>query len=137
MNPLQTLEPCFVQAVPVQLEKGKLYISMEYCSINHLCACGCGSEVVTPLHPARWAIFYDGDAVSLWPSIGSFDLPCRSHYVIERSRVIWHPSWSEGAALEGIERDRREVERFHADLPDSRTDRRGWWARWSRRLLRW
>lgn len=136
MSPLQTLKPCFVQAVPAQLEEGKLYISMEYGSINHLCACGCGSEVVTPLHPARWAIFYDGDAVSLWPSVGSFDLPCRSHYVIERNHVVWHPSWSEGAARDGMERDRREVELFHADPAGSRKDRRGWWERWSRRVFR-
>jgi hypothetical protein len=136
MSPIQTLEPCFVHTVPAQLEEGKLYISMEYCSINHLCACGCGSEVVTPLHPARWAIFYDGYAVSLWPSVGSFDLPCRSHYVIERNRVVWHLSWSEDAAREGVERDRRGVERFHADSENSQKERRGRWERWSRGLFR-
>jgi hypothetical protein len=136
MSPLQRLDPCFVHTMPAQLDEGKLYISMEYCSINHLCACGCGSEVVTPLHPARWAIFYNGDTVSLWPSVGSFDLPCRSHYVIERNRVVWQPSWSEGAAREGVERDRREVERFHAGPADSREDRGGWMERWSRRVFR-
>lgn len=136
MSRLRTLEPCFVQAIPAQLEEGKLYISMEYGSINHLCACGCGNEVITPLHPARWGVFYDGDAVSIWPSVGSFDLPCRSHYVIERNRVVWHSTWSASAARAGAERDRQAVEQFHSAPPASRNDRRGWWGRWARRAVR-
>lgn len=131
MKPVDTLEPCFVQEVPAQLEAGKLYISIEYGSINHLCACGCGYEVVTPLHPARWGIFYDGDAVSLWPSVGSAGLSCRSHYVIERNRVVWLAALSDNAARSGAERDRRALEAHRGTSRDSQKDRRGWWRRWS------
>lgn len=131
MSRRDSLEPCFVATVPAQLEEGKLYVSMQYGSVNHLCACGCGSEVVTPLHPARWALFYDGDAVSLWPSVGSFDLPCRSHYVIERNRVIWHRAWADEAARAGAERDRRAVEQFHSTQPATQRNRRRWWRPWS------
>ena len=65
MSAVETLEPLFVHEVPERPEEGKLYISIEFGSVNHLCACGCGNEVVTPLHPARWAILYDGDTITL------------------------------------------------------------------------
>lgn len=116
MNRAQELEPCFVEAVPRQLEEGKLYISIAFGSVNHLCACGCKCEVVTPLHPARWAMIYDGETVSLWPSIGSFGLPCRSHYVIDCNRVEWKEPWSDDKVEGGRARDRRVMERhFQAD----------------------
>jgi hypothetical protein len=133
LKPVETLEPCLVQEVPAQLDPGKLYISIEYGSINHLCACGCGHEVVTPLHPARWAIYYNGDTISLWPSVGSVGLPCRSHYVIECNRVVWLAALSDRAARAGAKRDRSALAAHHATPLDSQKDRRGWWRRWSRR----
>jgi hypothetical protein len=129
----ETLEPRFVHEVPEGLEEGKLYISVEVGSVNHLCACGCGNEVVTPLHPARWVIVYDGETITLWQSVGSFGLPCRSHYVIDRNRVIWQPAWSLSDARAGSVHDRRAVERFYAAKADAgRRHPRRWWRRWSR-----
>lgn len=135
MSGVDAFEPHFAHEVPEQLEEGKLYISSEFGSVNHLCACGCGYEVVTPLHPAQWAILYDGEAVTLRPSVGSFGLPCRSHYVIDRNRVVWQPSWSARDARAGAARDRQMLERFFAseEADVERGGRRRWWRRWSQR----
>jgi hypothetical protein len=79
----------FVEFVPEQLAEATLYISMGYATAIHLCLCGCGQRVVTPLSPTDWRLTYDGESVSLDPSIGNWSFRCRSHYVIRRNHVIW------------------------------------------------
>lgn len=78
-----------VESFPQPMQPGILYVSIPYGTCGHLCCCGCGEEVVTPLSPARWAITYDGESVSLRPSIGNWGLACRSHYWIRSGRVQW------------------------------------------------
>ena len=90
----QTLEHRFVRNVPRELEPGVLYISMEYATAVHSCCCGCGDRVVTPFTPTDWKMTFDGDSVSLHPSIGNWNQKCRSHYVIRRNRVVEAGSWS-------------------------------------------
>lgn len=48
------LPPQFVEFIPEQLEDGVLYISERHGTAIHLCCCGCGTELVTPLNPAGW-----------------------------------------------------------------------------------
>lgn len=79
----------FVTTVPDDLEGGVLYVSMPYATAIHLCACGCGNQVVTPLSPSGWQLVFDGVSVTLHPSIGNWRLPCRSHYWIRRNNVRW------------------------------------------------
>ncbi len=88
-----TVEPKFVKAVPRQLEPGVLYVSVDYGTVVHACCCGCGQEVVTPLTPTDWRMTYDGETVSLWPSVGNWNLPCQSHYVIDQNLVIEQGRW--------------------------------------------
>ena len=78
----------FVEFVPDKLEDGVLYISMPYRTVAHLCACGCGKEVVTPLSPTDWQLSFNG-AVTLSPSIGNWNFPCRAHYFIRGGSVRW------------------------------------------------
>lgn len=78
----------FVEVLPTALDPGVLYISGTHDIVAHLCCCGCGNEVVTPLGPAGWTLRYDG-RVSLSPSIGSGAYDCKSHYVIQASHVRW------------------------------------------------
>lgn len=82
-----TLEPEFVDTFPVPMRPAVLYVSILYRTTGHLCCCGCGEEVIAPLSPAQWKLTYDGETVSLDPSIGNWSLPCQSHYVIRRNRV--------------------------------------------------
>jgi hypothetical protein len=86
------LIPKFVVTMPDKLEEGVLYISEQYATAIHLCACGCGIETVTPLQPQfkdGWRLIKDGLLVSLEPSIGNQKFPCKSHYVITKNKIIW------------------------------------------------
>lgn len=85
---IKQIRPESVEFIPERLEEGVLYISERYRTAVHKCCCGCGQEVVTPLSPAEWAVKRNGGRVSLWPSIGNWSYPCRSHYVIWDSRVL-------------------------------------------------
>lgn len=106
------LDHRFVDSFPEVLEPGVLYISLEYGSVAHSCCCGCGEEVVTPLTPTDWKITYDGESVTLHPSIGSWTLACRSHYVIRRNRVIEAPPWSDAQVAAERRRDRQAKARY-------------------------
>lgn len=109
MSRVERFEPVFVAQIPDALENGRLYVSMEYATVIHLCACGCRREVVTPLRPGHWRLIFDGD-VTLRPSIGNWSLPCRSHYFVTRNRVVWAAAWSD-AEVEAARRRRHAGER--------------------------
>jgi len=114
-----SLEPRFVKAVPKELEPGILYVSMEYGTVVHSCCCGCGLEVVTPLTPTDWELKFNGEEISLWPSVGSWNLPCRSHYVIDRNRVLEAGPWSEAQIEAQVARQRRTKEAYSGQVPSS------------------
>ena len=77
MNRLSQIQPKFVEFIPEHLDVGILYVSRRYSTAAHLCCCGCGLEVVTPLNPAKWRLTEHARAVSLAPSIGSWSFPCQ------------------------------------------------------------
>ena len=79
----------FVDLVPETLSEGVLYVSMVYATVIHKCCCGCGNKVVTPLGPKQWMLTFDGQSISLSPSVGNWNYPCRSHYLICSSNVRW------------------------------------------------
>lgn len=87
---MKTMTFKFVEFMPQELNEGVLYISMEYATVIHLCACGCGYKVVTPLSPDDWNLTFNGESVSLSPSIGNWNFECRSHYWVIRNDVRWH-----------------------------------------------
>lgn len=103
----------FVRAVPEDLEPGTLYVSLDYLTTSHLCACGCGAEVALPLHPTKWSVTFDGATVSMDPSIGSRTLPCRSHYWIDRGRVRWAGRMTDRDFERAMARDRRADAAWH------------------------
>ncbi len=103
----------FVEHIPEQLEPGLLYVSMPYAIAAHSCCCGCGEEVVTPFTPTDWGMIFDGDTVSLKPSIGNWNLPCRSHYVISRGSVIEALPWTDEEIREEHQRARAAKEEFY------------------------
>lgn len=86
---IDRLKPAFVADIPETLEPGVLYLALEYDAMAHLCACGCGAEVATPIGPTDWRIAWNGVGMTVRPSIGNGSLACRSHYVIEAGRINW------------------------------------------------
>jgi len=92
---MKTISYKFVEFIPDLLEEGVIYISTKYCTAVHKCCCRCQEEVVTPLSPVDWRFTFDGKSISLYPSIGNWSLPCKSHYWIEKNRVIWSDKWSD------------------------------------------
>lgn len=86
---IDQLIPAFVADIPEVLEPGILYLALEYDAMVHLCACGCGAEVATPIGPTDWRIGWNGVGMTVRPSIGNGSLTCRSHYVIEAGRIHW------------------------------------------------
>ena len=105
------LRPVFTETFPPTMDTGVLYVSIPYRTCGHLCCCGCGHEVITPLSPAQWSLAYDGENVSLTPSIGNWALPCRSHYWIHHGRVQWSRSYSAAEIAQNRERDRHLLAR--------------------------
>jgi hypothetical protein len=83
----------FVEFIPETFEGGVLYITMQYRTAVHLCACGCGNKVVTPFSPLDWKLTFDGKTISLYPSIGNWGFDCRAHYFITNSRVKFVKKW--------------------------------------------
>ena len=106
------LQHCFVAAIPSRLSSGVLYVAMKYGTAAHLCCCGCGAEIVTPLTPTDWSMTFDGETVSLSPSIGNWNLPCRSHYWIHRSRVTRAGDMPQALIDAGRRRDRRAKDAY-------------------------
>lgn len=112
MNPSISIAHQFVEFIPRELEPGVLYISIEFATCVHACACGCGGRVVTPLSPDDWRLTYDGDTVSLWPSIGNWAFACRSHYWIRSDQIVWAPKWSRSRIESERARQRQTRERY-------------------------
>lgn len=144
------LRHSFVDTVPNKLEVGVLYVCIPYATAVHQCCCGCGNEVVTPLSPDDWELTFNGESVSLNPSIGNWSFACQSHYWIEYNQVWWARRWSRaeiesGRARERLARDRRaDDDNVHllasrgstaADLKRSSDESRlMWWERWWEQL---
>jgi len=108
-----TLAHRFVEAIPEQLEDRTLYISISYTTAVHKCCCGCGKEVVTPLSPTDWELIYNGNSVSLNPSIGNWSLDCKSHYWIERNKIHWAAPWTDEQIKTGRSLDQRAKLRYY------------------------
>ena len=109
----------FVQYIPDQIEERTLYISIEFGTAVHKCMCGCGNEVVTPLSPTDWELIYNGETVSLYPSIGNWGYTCESHYWIKRNKVKFVEKWSMKEIKANRERDRSRYRGFFYDEDES------------------
>lgn len=147
MPGIRKLTHQFVEYVPDDLDDGVLYISITFATATHRCCCGCGKEVVTPLTPTDWTLIFDGENISLTPSIGNWSFACRSHYWIRRNQVVWAPGWSESQIVSGRLRDAiAKQEHFGANVnpnsatsieaSESREKADGLWGRFKQWILR-
>jgi hypothetical protein len=121
--------------LPRQLEPGILYVSEEYAVAGHLCACGCGNKVITPLGPAEWSFSERNGKPSLRPSIGNWQLPCRSHYVISGGHIRWAGAWTDEQVKSGRQSEQERRETYYREL----NSQNGLWNRirnWIRSFFR-
>lgn len=128
----------FVEFIPEQLIEGVVYVSIPYATAVHKCCSGCGREVVTPIKPDQWHLTFDGETISLAPSIGNWSFPCQSHYWIKCNQVRWDRSGTQAEINAGRARQGRTV-RQESDTkrPETSTplvDGRLGWRRYVARL---
>lgn len=124
-----------VHYIPKELKPGLLYVSEEFGAAVHLCACGCGSKVSTPLGPTEWTLKETGGGPSLRPSIGNWQFPCQSHYWIDQGNIVWSRKWTPEQVAAGRRAEEARRKAYH-DALDRKRDgilRRLW--RWLRRLF--
>jgi len=77
------ITPIFVKCIPETLEDNNIYISEEYKISIHKCLCGCGEISAMPIDEDGWKLIKNNDGtISFTPSIGNFQFPCKSHYII-------------------------------------------------------
>jgi Family of unknown function (DUF6527) len=115
-----------VQHMPKELKPGVLYVSEEFGTAAHLCVCGCGAKIRTPLGPTEWAIQETDAGPSLHPSVGNWQQACQSHYWIYRGEVRWAAKWTPEQIAAGR---RGEEQRRHAYY-DALDRQRGGPAKW-------
>lgn len=115
----QSLEHRFVRNVPRELDPGVLYISMDYATAVHSCCCGCGERVVTPFTPTDWRMTFDGESITLDPSVGNWNQKCRSHYVIQRNRVLEAGPWSNAQVEAERRRDKKAKAAYYGKTADA------------------
>lgn len=105
----------YVHYMPKELEPGILYVSKEFGAAAHLCACGCGAKIRTPLGPTEWTLEETNSGPTLCPSVGNWQQACQSHYIICRGEIIWANKWTP----EQIAAGRRNEEKRRRDYYDA------------------
>ena len=86
------LEPTFVDSLPKQggeMQEGRLYLSIKEMTASHLCACGCGRIVETPLGRDGWSLLLSEGNITIRPAIKSIVSGCGAKYNITNNLVQW------------------------------------------------
>lgn len=124
-----------VRYIPKELKPGVLYVSEEFGAAAHLCACGCGAKIRTPLGPTEWSLEGTDGQPTLRPSVGNWQKDCQSHYWIYQGEVIWSDQWTPEQIIAG-RRAEEERRRLYYDALDRQRGgilRRFW--RWLKSLF--
>jgi len=100
-----------VHYIPKELHPGVLYVSEEFYTAAHMCACGCGSKVRTPLGLTEWQLEVTVSGPTLNPSVGNWQQACQSHYWIFQGEIVWFNKWTpqQVAAGRHNEQERRQI----------------------------
>ena len=105
-----------VHYMPKELNPGVLYVSEKFGAGAHLCACGCGSKIRTPIGPTEWSVQETAEGLTLRPSVGNWQKSCRSHYLITRGEVIWAEQWSAEQIAEGRRHEEKRRRKYYEAL---------------------
>lgn len=124
-----------VQYMPKELKPAVLYVSKEFDIAIHLCPCGCGAKVKTPLGPTEWSVEETRSGPSLRPSVGNWQQACQSHYWIDRGDILWAAKWTPEQITTGRlnEEERRRAYYDALDRKRGGSIRRLW--RWLKGLF--
>ena len=136
-----TVEFKFVDEIPQKLIQNKIYISMNHATAVHVCLCGCREEVVTPFSPNDWKIVFDGNSITLRPSIGNWSFDCQSHYWITNNQVKWARKFTkpEIASVRLADKVERSVKNDKIEIPtqdSSECHRFGFLSRFIKTVMR-
>ena len=112
-----------VRYMPKLLEPGILYVSEEFHAAAHLFACGCGQKVRTPLGPTEWTVRAASRGPTLRPSVGNWQLPCKSHYLITNGSVQWSNQWTDKQIHSGRQREHARRSAYY----EARKPNASWW----------
>lgn len=105
----------FVKYIPDCLEYETIYVSIPFATVAHRCCCGCGKEVIIPLSPTDWRLIFDGQSISLEPSIGNWNFSCKSHYWIKQNEAIFVPQWTQEQIQHGRNQDLIVKKKYYGD----------------------
>lgn len=105
-----------VHFLPKDLEEGLLYVSEEFGVAGHLCPCGCRAKIITPLGPIEWSYKETDEKATLSPSIGNWQIPCKSHYWIRGGQIEWSTLWSNDEIIAGQQEENERRKIFFNDL---------------------
>lgn len=74
-----------------EMKENVIYASIEYGCSQHKCLCGCGEIATMSLKPTwedGWDLITNSkDVYSFTPSIGNYNFPCKSHYIITKNKA--------------------------------------------------
>lgn len=118
-----TIQLKHVKYIPAELEENILYVSDEFEVATHLCPCGCKNKIVTPLGINEWKFTESNHKPSLYPSIGNWQLPCRSHYWITDGQISWAGQWSEQQIKRGQRLEQERDKAFYENFDQNRKKR--------------
>ena len=84
----EIIEPVYIKYCPLkkEMEQGRIYISNEYGTSNHLCLCGCGEECSLPMGEDGWKHTIENEKITILPSIFQ-TFACKSHYIITKGKA--------------------------------------------------
>lgn len=126
---MNTISLKLIEHLPLELEANVLYVSEEFEIAGHLCPCGCGSKVITPLGVNEWLFSEFDGKPTLKPSIGSWQLPCQSHYWINGGKIIWSYQWSTDEIEAGRIAEEEKRIKYYEELDEIWKKKNSLWSR--------
>lgn len=108
-----------VKYLPKELEEGFLYVSEEFGVAGHLCPCGCKNKIITPIDPTEWSFKEVDNKPTLYPSLGNWQIPCKSHYWITDGVIEWSYQWSKEQIEAGRQLEEEKRILFFNDRMDA------------------
>lgn len=136
---MSTISLKLLNHLPIQLEANVLYVSEEFEIAGHLCPCGCGSKIITPLGINEWSLSVIGKKPTLKPSIGNWQLPCQSHYWIRRGEILWSNKWTDEEIEAGRLAEAQQREDYYDEMERTVKSQISRWEsikKWFSKILR-